>query len=112
MASSAFTSEPVARVLSCVPDAKRDGIGWRARCPAHGGKSATSLSIAQGDDGRVLLKCHAGCSHRAILDALGLDERAMFTAKDRTAPPPPRPTLREFATARAAADAYRATLGR
>lgn len=112
MPSSAHTSEPVARVLSCVPDAKRDGIGWRARCPAHGGKSATSFSIAQGDDGRVLLKCHAGCSYRAILDALGLDERAMFTAKDRTAPTPPRPTLREFATARAAADAYRATLGR
>ena len=113
MASSALTSEPVARVLSCVPDAKRDGIGWRARCPAHGGKSATSLSIAQGEDGRVLLKCHAGCSHRAILDALGLDERAMFPATDRAAAPPlPRHTLREFATARAAADAYRATLGR
>ena len=112
MASSALTSEPVARVLSCVHGAKSDGIGWRARCPAHGGKSITSLSIAQGDDGRVLLKCHAGCSHRAILGALGLDERAMFTAKDRAAPPPPRPTPREFTTARAAADAYRATLGR
>jgi hypothetical protein len=37
---------------------KRAGKGWMARCPAHEDRLA-SLSIAEGDDGRVLLKCNS-----------------------------------------------------
>jgi hypothetical protein len=83
-----------------------------ARCPAHDDRTP-SLSIAQGDDGRVLLKCHAGCTHRAIVDALDIEERELFPPTDAAVAPsrPPRPP-REFATAKAAADAYRATLGK
>ncbi len=40
-----------------------------ARCPAHGDKHP-SLSIANGSDGRLLLRCHAGCDFAAIIDAL------------------------------------------
>lgn len=36
-----------------------------ARCPAHDDRNP-SLSIADGDDGRLLLYCHAGCSYDAI----------------------------------------------
>lgn len=40
-----------------------------ARCPAHGDKHP-SLSLSDGADGRLLLRCHAGCDFAAILDAL------------------------------------------
>lgn len=41
-----------------------------ARCPAHDDHKA-SLSIGLGDDGTLLVKCHAGCSGEAVLAALG-----------------------------------------
>jgi hypothetical protein len=31
-----------------------------------------SLSVAQGDDGRVLVRCHAGCNTTAVLAAMDL----------------------------------------
>lgn len=40
-----------------------------ACCPAHGDKHP-SLSLGNGADGRLLLRCHAGCGFGAILDAL------------------------------------------
>ena len=54
-----MTASEVANLL----EAKPAGDGWVARCPGHGDRRA-SLSIASGDDGKVLLKCHAGCSAR------------------------------------------------
>ena len=48
---------------------KRSGKGWMARCPAHEDKTA-SLSIGEGDDSRVLLRCFAGCSAEEIVAAL------------------------------------------
>ena len=42
-----------------------------ARCPAHEDANP-SLSISEGNDGRALLHCHAGCSADAIVGALGL----------------------------------------
>jgi len=109
--SFSLTSEPVARVLSCIQGAKANGRGWMARCPAHDDRTP-SLSIAQGDDGRVLLKCHAGCTHQAIAAALGLAERDLFPPAEGAFTPPPARAPRSFATAREAVEAYRATLGR
>lgn len=40
-----------------------------ARCVAHEDVNP-SLSISDGEDGRTLLKCHAGCSQEAVQDAL------------------------------------------
>lgn len=48
---------------------------YKARCPAHQGKSATSLSIKDAGD-RVLLHCHANCALQDILDALGMKSSA------------------------------------
>lgn len=39
-------------------------------CPAHANTRTPSLSIANGEGGRLLLHCHAGCSFLSILDAL------------------------------------------
>jgi hypothetical protein len=59
---------------------KQTGSGrWLARCPAHADGSP-SLSIRELDDGRVLVKCFAGCSALDILTAVGLDWSALFPA--------------------------------
>ena len=44
-----------------------NGSGWTARCPCHMDDSP-SLKIDEGGDGRVLLKCHAGCSQKRLVD--------------------------------------------
>jgi len=62
---------PVERLLEKLPNAQQSGNGWSARCPSHE-DHRPSLSIAEGNDGRALVKCHAGCSVDAICDAVGL----------------------------------------
>ena len=57
--------------------AKRVGGGWIARCPAHDDRKA-SLSIGHGDDGRWLIKCHAGCLLDNVLAAVNLTTRDLF----------------------------------
>jgi hypothetical protein len=63
---------PLDRVLARLPAAQQHGTSWRDRCPVHDGASATSLSITEGDDGRVLLHCFSGCPVEAIVAKLGL----------------------------------------
>lgn len=61
---------------------------WMACCPAHEDKSP-SLTIRDCDDGRVLFHCHANCSPRDVLLAVGLDFDSVFPPKplaDRVAP--------------------------
>ena len=50
---------------------QKSGGGWVARCPAHGDDNP-SLSIAQGEDGRILVHCHAGCAAEQVAEAVGL----------------------------------------
>ena len=50
---------------------------WTACCPAHGDKSP-SLAITMLDDGRILLKCFAGCSAYEIVSAVGMDMTDLF----------------------------------
>ena len=71
---------PIDRVLAALPQhARRAGDGWSARCPAHGDRRP-SLSIRTGEDGRALVKCQAGCSFEAVLQALGLTPAELFPA--------------------------------
>jgi len=62
---------PVDSILSKLPDARPNGNGWVARCPAHDDRRA-SLSISIGDDDRVLLHCHAGCTPGDVVGAMEL----------------------------------------
>ncbi len=65
---------------------KRSGRGkWQAKCPAHDDRVA-SLSIAEGEEGRVLLKCHAGCTVQEILERAGLTMADLFPPKDFVEP--------------------------
>jgi hypothetical protein len=60
---------------------RANGSGWSARCPAHDDRRA-SLSVAEGEDGRVLLRCHAGCEVVAVVAALGMTERDLFAPRE------------------------------
>ena len=56
--------------------------GYLARCPAHK-DHAPSMSIGEGDDGRILLHCWAGCETSDIVAALGLRWSDLFPARVR-----------------------------
>lgn len=49
-----------------------------ARCPAHGDR-IPSLSICDADDGKVLVRCHAGCEQGQVIAAL--QSRGLWEAK-------------------------------
>src|SRR5439155_13141943 len=69
-------------ILARLAGVARSGAGYSARCPAHDDRAA-SLSIGTGEDGRVLLCCHAGCATEAVVSVLGLDMRDLFTGARR-----------------------------
>lgn len=71
------------QVLERFPDAVASGGSWKACCPAHD-DSNPSLSISAGDDGRVLICCHAGCSAGDICSAVGLTMADLFPASTST----------------------------
>lgn len=51
------------------------GENWVALCPAHEDKHP-SLSIREGDGGRLLVHCHAGCTFENILAAAGIEKQS------------------------------------
>ena len=58
--------------LSRLDGVKETGHGkCVAKCPAHEDRSP-SLAITEGDDGRVLIHCFAGCETEDVLSALGM----------------------------------------
>ena len=74
---------PVNALLARLEGVRPTGDGYQARCPNPGhGKSRgdrnPSLSIGEGQDGRALIKCWAGCPLEDIVGAIGLDERDLF----------------------------------
>lgn len=57
------------------------GNGYVAVCPAHEDREQ-SLGIAEGDDGRILLNCYAGCETKHVVEAMGLPyPGALFPAR-------------------------------
>jgi putative DNA primase/helicase len=60
-----LTAETIAKALG----GRKAGGGWMARCPAHDDREP-SLSICDADDGKVLVRCHAGCDQERVIAAL------------------------------------------
>lgn len=56
---------------------------WLACCPSHE-DSRPSLSIKEGDDGRVLVHCFAGCNVGEVAAAVGIDLSDLFPPKSRS----------------------------
>ncbi len=64
--------KPVKRVLDKLEVAAGpDGKGeYLAFCPAHDDRNTPNLRVREAEDGRVLLRCFAGCGQDEVLDAL------------------------------------------
>jgi len=58
-------AETLARALG----GRRAGAGWTARCPAHDDRTP-SLAIGEAENGKVLVRCHAGCDQELVIGAL------------------------------------------
>lgn len=101
------------------------GSGYTCNCPAHDDKNP-SLSVDIGDDGRVLLHCHAGCTAESVVTAIGLTMKDLYTESAGTRPRSgnvpsdgyqpkkplnPRPKPKSYDTAEAAIEACDAKLG-
>jgi hypothetical protein len=71
-----MTAETIARALG----GHRAGATWMARCPAHD-DSSPSLAISAGKNGKVLVRCHAGCEQRDLVAALR--ERGLWQTPGR-----------------------------
>ncbi len=73
---------------------------WKASCPAHTDWKP-SLSVAVDND-RILMHCHAGCSTKKIVKAIGLEMSDLFLDGDNDTPSDCHKRCR-YATAREAA---------
>lgn len=77
---STLTPEQWVTALLAIIGAARQGKKWQ--CPGHGltGEHTVSLTLGTGNDGRVLLYCHAGCTWRDVFRALKLSVAALTCA--------------------------------
>ncbi|MDR6304614.1 DNA primase [Nitrobacter vulgaris] len=72
-----MTAETIAKALG----GHRAGATWMARCPVHEDRSP-SLAISAGKDGKVLVRCHAGCDQRDLIAAL--QRRGLWQTNERS----------------------------
>ena len=57
-----MTAETIAKALG----GRKAGSSWSARCPAHDDRTP-SLSLRDTGDGKVLIRCHAGCDQDEVI---------------------------------------------
>lgn len=77
-------------ILTRLDGVTKSGSGFLALCPAHDDRNP-SLTIMQGNNGRPVLYCHAGCEFDAIITAIGFD-------RPDTRQPSKQSTKRQIAT--------------
>jgi putative DNA primase/helicase len=58
-----------AKAIAQALGGRRAGTGWVASCPAHDDRKP-SLAITEASNGKVLVRCHAGCDQREVIAAL------------------------------------------
>ncbi len=64
---------------------RASGSGYVALCPGHE-DNEPSLSITEGDDGRILVKCQAGCETEDVVAGMELTLRDLFTGPNLSEP--------------------------
>ncbi|MHB0913835.1 MAG: phage/plasmid primase, P4 family [Armatimonadota bacterium] len=72
----------ISEFLSRLSGVRGSGEGWTARCPGHDDRRA-SLCVRADGEGRILVRCQAGCETGAVLSRMGLSMRDLFPAKGR-----------------------------
>lgn len=87
--ASASNPQHVDRFLSLLNGVRPTSNGWEARCPCRNDDNNPSLSVALGQDDKVLVTCHrgSGCSVVEICDAVNLKVIDLY---------PPRPEERKL----------------
>ena len=73
--------KPVEKVLDRLEGVRESNGSWTTLCPAHDDREP-SLSVREGDDGRVLLRCFAGCETENIVAELDLEMKDLFEQSD------------------------------
>lgn len=84
-----------AEIARALGGARRSGNGWLCRCPVHDDHDP-SLSVTDGDDGKLLVYCHAGCGQEIVCEALRA--RGLWpdlADRQGPCPAPPRVVRRE-----------------
>jgi hypothetical protein len=94
MAKLTPTSDPLTRVRDALERADCQPRGrehdFTARCPSHP-DNTPSLHVSEGEDGRVLLHCFAGCAAESVVAALRLTLADLFPRDPLSGPHWPRP---------------------
>lgn len=71
--------------LLLLKNVKQNGANsWTALCPAHK-DTENSIAVSEGDDGRILVNCFAGCKTDEVLASLGLKMDDLFVKTDKIA---------------------------
>lgn len=109
MDATAYTADQIAGMCK---NARPDGDGFKACCPAHDDNNP-SLAISRGEDGRILLHCFAGCDTRSVVSALGISLADLMPGKGRPTAPAGRKSrsAQKYATAEAAIAAVKRRYG-
>ena len=95
-----MTAEAIAKALG----GRKVRGGWTARCPAHEDRKP-SLSICDADDGKVLVRCHAGCDQEQVIAKL----RSHGLWEEKAHRRPMRPVLHVVSTDRSGCDGAKRT---
>lgn len=83
-------NSPLEIIIEQLPDGRWTPSGqWNTYCPAHGDQRSRHLYIAEGEDKRLLIKCHKGCAAKDIMEAVGLTEADMFVPRSKVESNPP-----------------------
>lgn len=84
---------PVENLISRLDKVKGRNGSWTARCPAHADKGP-SLAVREGEDGRVLLHCFAGCETASVLGAIGMDMTDLFPPDEKRREVTSKPSMK------------------
>ena len=78
-----WVSAEVQNFLGRLDGVRANGNNWSARCPCRHDDQNPSLSIGQGDDGRVLVTCHRGtpCDVDEICTSVGMTVSELMPPK-------------------------------
>jgi putative DNA primase/helicase len=79
-----------AEIIATALGGRKVGSGWTARCPVHDDRTP-SLSIRDASDGKVLVRCHAGCGQEQVISILR--SRGLWTSNGPRSHPTQRPDV-------------------